>query len=171
MTLKTQQERFDEWITEHIGILYRTVNGFAEGEDRKDLMQNVLLAVWKAIPGFREQSRPSTFIYRVAHNTALTWKRSQTNYHHKLNQYESLMPSPAASDRGAPEHGEMLERLYEAIRKLPPLDRSLVLLFLDDVSYREMSEIHGLTESNVGVRLNRLKHKLAQLLNESTYES
>ena len=154
-------------MADHIAILHHTVNGFAEGEDRKDLMQDVMLAIWKAIPSFREQAKPSTFIYRVAHNAALTWKRARKNYDRKLDQYETLLP-PALHLPPETTDQEILELLYAAIRKLAPLDRSLALLFLDDVSYCEMAEIHGLTESNVGVRLNRLKQKLALLMQEET---
>jgi RNA polymerase sigma factor (sigma-70 family) len=168
MELETQHQRFDGWMADHIAILYRTVNGFAEGEDRKDLMQEVMLAVWKAIPAFREQAKASTFIYRVAHNAALTWKRTQKNYRRKLDQFEMLMPPVMHLPPQNVDH-ELLESLYAAIRQLAPLDRSLALLFLDDVSYREMAEIHGLTETNVGVRMNRLKQKLALLMKESSH--
>ncbi len=168
MDAKLQQDQFDKWMADHIAILYRTVNGFTDGDDRKDLLQEVMLAVWKAMPSFRQQSKPSTFIYRVAHNAALTWKRSRQNYSRKLEQYETQLPAvmhapPQGSD------SELLELLYAEIRKLAPADRSLALLFLDDVSYREMAEIHGLTESNVGVRLNRLKQKLSQSMKEATH--
>ena len=66
---------FDAWLSEHAAMLYRVTNGFAAGADRHDLMQELLLALWHAIPAFRGGSRVSTFIYRVAHNAALTWKR------------------------------------------------------------------------------------------------
>lgn len=164
-----QQARFDRWMADHIAILYRTVNGFASGEDRKDLMQELMLAIWKAIPSFREQAHSATFIYRVAHNSALTWKRTQHNYRRKLDLYESLAPpAPCLPARG--DDPEQLAALYTAIRQLAPLDRSLALLFLDDVSYRDMAEIHGLTESNVGARLNRLKQKLAAILKDPAHE-
>lgn len=147
----------------HGAILHHVTNGFAEGDDRKDLMQELLLAVWKAIPAFRHGAQPSTFLYRVSHNAALTWKRTQRNYRRKLDELESHAPTgpnnPASESSVA-----LLERLYAEIRKLPPLDRSLVLLSLDGVSYADMAQIHGLSESNVGVRLNRAKHQLARTL-------
>src|SRR5688572_8957351 len=123
MDSKSQHERFDAWMADHIAILYRTVNGFAEGEDRKDLLQDVMLAVWKAIPSYREESKASTFIYTVAHNAALTWKRSRQNYHRKLERYETLLP-PAMHLQQEETDRELLEMLYTQIRKLPPLDRS-----------------------------------------------
>ncbi len=143
-------------------ILHHVANGFAEGDDRKDLMQELLLAVWKSIPAFRDDALPSTFIYRVSHNAALTWKRTQRNYRERLERFHA---EPAAGVLAAdPREPELLERLYAEIRRLPPLDRSLALLMLDGVSYAGMAEIHGLTESNVGARLHRLKQKLTDAL-------
>ncbi len=149
-------------MREHGAILHHVANGFAEGDDRKDLMQELLLAVWKAIPAFRQDAQPSTFIYRVSHNAALTWKRTQRNYRDRLERFQAQPVAGApAADTGEPE---LLERLYAEIRRLPPVDRSLALLMLDGVSYAGMAEIHGLTESNVGVRLHRLKQKLTDAM-------
>jgi len=125
-------------------------------------MQELLLAVWKSIPAFRQDAQPSTFIYRVSHNAALTWKRTQRNYRQRLERFQAE-PTAGASPVETREP-ELLERLYAEIRRLPPVDRSLALLMLDGVSYAGMAEIHGLTESNVGVRLHRLKQKLTDAL-------
>lgn len=156
-------------MREHGAVLHHVVNGFAEGDDRKDLMQELLLAVWKAVPAFRNAARPSTFIYRVSHNAALTWKRTQRNYQRKMDAFESLSP-PEPGGRVNDPSAALLERIYAEIRKLPPLDRSLVLLSLDGVSYADMAHIHGLSESNVGVRLNRAKNLLARTLKGATDE-
>jgi RNA polymerase sigma-70 factor, ECF subfamily len=157
-----QHERFDRWVREHGAILHHVANGFAEGDDRKDLMQELLLAVWKSIPAFRQDSQPSTFIYRVSHNAALTWKRTQRNYRNRLERFQA-QPAASAPAVDAREP-ELLQRLYAEIRRLPPVDRSLALLMLDGVSYAGMAEIHGLTESNVGARLHRLKQKLTDAM-------
>ncbi len=145
-------------------------HGFATGADREDLMQELLLALWRAIPAFKGGAKTSTFVYRVAHNTALTWKRSQRGYARKLERFEALAAEPASS---GPEEGRDRERLgqiYRELREFPPLDRSLLLLHLDDLAYAEIAEIHGLTESNVGVRLSRLKSKLTQQLKPIAHE-
>jgi RNA polymerase sigma factor (sigma-70 family) len=163
MTRPGQQTRFDEWLRDHAAILHHVVNGFAEGDDRNDLMQELLLAVWKALPAFRSDSKPSTFLYRVAHNTALTWQRTRRNYRRKVEQFEAF-PQEDAGSRAALAETELLDRVYVEIRRLPAVDRSLILMSLDGVAYREMAEIHGLTESNVGVRLNRAKQQLAKAM-------
>ncbi len=161
---------FDRWLAEHAAVLHHVANGFAEGADRHDLMQELLLAVWRAVPAYRGGAQPATFLYRVAHNTALTWKRTQRNYRQRLGRFEALeTPAPLAPASDGRE-GEALKHLYAAIRRLPPVDRSLILLHLDGVGYAAMAEIHGLTESNVGVRLNRLKQKLTDAMEEISHE-
>lgn len=164
-----QQEQFDRWLRDHAAILHHVAHGFARGDDRGDLMQELLLALWKAVPAFRADAKASTFIFRVAHNTALTWSRTSRNYRRKLEQFEALVPTDVPAASTAPD-AELLERVYAEIRQLPAVDRSLVLLSLDGVAYREMAEIHGLTESNVGVRLNRAKQQLAKAMKGALHE-
>ncbi len=170
MNSSQQQAIFDSWLCEHAAILHHVANGFATGADRHDLMQELLLAVWRAVPAFRAASLPSTFIFRVTHNAALTWKRSEKGYRRRLDSFQEMHVTSA--DGGGDGHSEtpadQLELLYEAIRSLEPLDRSLVLLQLDGVSYAQIAEIHGLSESNVGVRLSRIKHRLSTIIQEKT---
>jgi RNA polymerase sigma factor (sigma-70 family) len=148
---------FEAWLVEHGAILERTARGFAAAADRDDLSQELLLAVWKAVPAFRAGARVSTFLYRVAHNAALTWSRGRRRRGAREAPLElaAVLPAAPSSDE------ERLARLYAAIQTLPPLDRSLVLLSLDDLSYAEMATLHGLTPSNVGARLTRARQALA----------
>jgi RNA polymerase sigma factor (sigma-70 family) len=169
VTQPEQQEQFDRWLKDHAAILHHVANGFAWGDDRNDLMQELLLALWKAVPAFRADAKASTFIFRVAHNAALTWSRSSRNYRRKMEQFEALVPTDVADVAAAPDAG-LLERVYAEIRRLPAVDRSLILLSLDGLAYREMAEIHGLSESNVGVRLNRAKQQLAKALKGAVHE-
>ena len=165
MNLNDRHQCFERWMADHIAILYRVVNGFAESPDRNDLMQEIMLAVWKAIPSFRGQAQATTFIYRVSHNAALTWRRTQRNYIKRVEHAELFVGAQPLSSQ--PQlNDERLEQLYAAIRRLPEVDRSLVLLSLDGLSYQEMAGIHGISESNVGVRLNRIKQRLTKTLNE-----
>jgi RNA polymerase sigma-70 factor (ECF subfamily) len=170
MTPTERDARFESWMREHIAILFRVAGAFAAGADRHDLMQELLIAVWRAAPGFRGESKPSTFIYRVSHNAAMTWKRTQRTYRRKVDELSALTAgAPPAGP--SPAEREALERLYAAIHTLPELDRSLILLALDGLSYREMAEVHGLSESNVGVRLNRIRARLAARLEEPSDET
>lgn len=169
MNSPEQHQLFDCWTRDHGAILHHVAHGFAEGDDRQDLMQELLLAVWKAIPAFRLEAQPSTFIYRVTHNAAMTWQRTRRNYRRKVEQFNAL--GPVAEAGGVAPHAERLAALYAAIRALPPLDRSLILLSLDGLSYREMAVLHGLSEGNVGARLTRLRQKLAITLKEVCHET
>jgi len=168
VTPEEQNAQFSAWLTQHAAVLHHVANGFAEGTDRHDLLQEIMLAVWRAIPGYRAGAQASTFIYRVAHNTALTWRRTQKNYRERIDHFGAQTAiGPTADNRR--EH-EALAHIYAAIRRLPPLDRSLILLHLDGLGYAEIAAIHGLTETNVGARLTRLRQKLTTALEGISHE-
>jgi RNA polymerase sigma-70 factor (ECF subfamily) len=153
------EQRFAEIHRDHLGLVGRTVQAFApEPGDREDLFQEILIALWQALPQFNDQARLSTYVYRVALNCALNWKRSRRRYREKLGHYSNLIP--AFEVTAAPAVAERLRWLYARIHELSPVDRSLILLFLDRLSYGEIAEITGLSESNVGVRLHRIKQHL-----------
>lgn len=163
VTAAEQQQRFADWIRDHGAILHHVVNGFAAGEDRNDLFQEILLAVWKSVPRFRGQAKPTTYLYRVSHNAALLWTRTQRNYRRRIERFGAAASDEAATGPDS-STDELLANLYAAIHLLKPLDRSLILLALDGLSYREMAEVLGLSESNVGVKINRIKSQLTQTL-------
>lgn len=154
-------ERFHAWSAEHAAIVERAARAFARGADRDDLRQELLLAIWRSIPAFRGDARASTYLYRVVHNAALLWRRGR----HADTESLETVAEPAAPDAGGDER--RLAALYAAIRRLPPVDRSLVLLSLDGVAYAEMAEIHGLTPNAVGARLTRARDRLATDLERS----
>jgi RNA polymerase sigma factor (sigma-70 family) len=171
MTAAEQHALFNRWLAEYAAVLHHVANGFAEGADRHDLMQELMLALWRAAPAYRGSAAAPTFIYRVAHNTALTWKRSERNYRRRVDGFEAnaLRETHAVPAVNARER-EALEQVYAQIRLFPPVDRSLILLQLDGVSYADMAQIHGLSESNVGARLTRLRQKLTDALQEISHE-
>lgn len=169
MDFAEQQQRFADWLREHGAIVHHVVNGFATGADRNDLLQEVLLAVWKSIPAFRGQAKPTTYLYRVSHNAALMWVRTEKNYRRRVEQHGASAHGEFA-DVADPLADERLARIYAAIHQLKPLDRSLILMSLDGLSYREMAEVLGISESNVGVKLNRIKTQIAQTLKGNEHE-
>lgn len=159
MDSEQQQAIFETWIGGHAATLHRAVNAFAEGADREDLMQEVLLSVWRSIPAFRGDCSPATYLYRISHNAAMMWRRQ------KARQWRSdRVEIPIQSLDPA------LEQIYDAIRAFPPLDRSLLLLQLDGMSYAEIAAIHGIDENLVGVRLARARQKLIHKLKEDSSE-
>ena len=140
------------------GIPVKVARSFAASpEDQKDLRQQMHLQIWRSIGNFAAQARVSTWVYRVCLNTAMTWRRAERR---RRLFFESVDPPDLLPFEAAPSDPR-LEVLYAAIRALPRADRALLLLYLDERSYREIAEVTGLTESNVGVRLLRLKRALA----------
>ena len=143
-------------------MLHRVARAFASGADQQDLLQEMLIAVWRAAPAFRGDSAPSTFIFRVAHNRALTWRRGEVRRRRRADDYQRLHVEDVSGE------DPLLEKLYAAIRQLEPLDRSLVLLSLEGQSYAEIAALHGLSETNIGARLSRARQKLTQLTEQAS---
>jgi len=162
------ERRFTDWLRDHAAIVHHVVQAFATGDDRNDLRQEILLGLWRAVPAFRESSAPSTFIYRVAHNAALLWLRSERRHRRRVAAAPEIgwMSEPETA-RARSDTPARLEQLYAALHALPPLDRSLLLLSLDGLSYRDIAAVHGLSESNVGARLTRARQLLSRQLNLS----
>lgn len=154
-----QDELFAEINRDHRGLIGRITQAFASDQaDRDDLFQEILISIWRAIPQFGAGAKLSTYVYRVALSCALNWKRSRRRYAEKLDHYGQALPVLTAA--AAPRDQERLRWLYDRIHELPPVDRSLILLSLDRLSYGEIAEITGLSESNIGVRLHRIKQHL-----------
>ena len=165
---------FKTWLQEHGGAVLKVARAYTlTPEDCQDLAQEILLQVWRSLPQFEGRASASTWVYRVALNTALGWRRKEGR--RRARQQPLLEPEdlPVAGLNSAEQlqQREVVERLYAAIRQLPKADAALVLLYLEDLSYREMAEVLGISESNVGVKLNRAKKALGELMKEVVCES
>jgi RNA polymerase sigma-70 factor (ECF subfamily) len=151
-----------EILNNHKGLIYKVCNLYcSDPEDRKDLFQEIVLQVWKSLASFRHESSLSTWMYRIALNTAIThFKKEQRSLNHQrsLQNFEI----PGLEDDDGKE--EQLQLLFSAIHDLDKIDKSIILLYLDEKTYEEISEITGLSKSNVGVKLNRIKAKLSVTL-------
>jgi RNA polymerase sigma-70 factor (ECF subfamily) len=153
---------FKQWLGEHQGLIFKVVRAYAGTlEDQDDLFQEILLHLWFSIPNFQEKAKVSTWIYKVALNTALVWNRGEKR-RRKHSATMTVFGPQQSNCSGQSE--EIIGRLSEAIRKLAKVDASVVLMHLDGLAYSEMAEILGISESNVGVKLNRAKKQLALLL-------
>jgi RNA polymerase sigma-70 factor (ECF subfamily) len=164
---------FRQWLEDHRGIIVKVTRSYTmTPADAADLEQELLLQLWISLRHYAQQAAPSTWIYRVCLNTALTWRRGTSRRERRLEPTDDFahvagdMPSPVESVT----EKELLETLYAGIRALPDFDRALVLLSLDSLSYREMSEITGLNENQIGVALTRARKRLAQLMKGVTDE-
>jgi len=161
------ETRFQRWLEEHRGIVVKVARSFtASSADAADLQQELLLQLWLSLPAYAGQAKPSTWIYRVCLNTALSWRRGTTRRERRIEPGADAaqVASPAATPAEHAGDREVLESLYAAIHALPDFDRALVLLLLDGQAYREIAEITGLTENHVGVALTRARKRLAVLL-------
>lgn len=164
---------FKTWLEEHRGILFKVVRAYALTEtDRADLQQELMLQLWISLGSYAGQAKPSTWIYRVCLNTALTWRRGTVRREARIEVGVDLERQTEPSTSPAEQAGdrELLEKLYAAIQALPESDRALVLLALDGLAYREIAEVTGLSENHVGVALTRVRQRLTALMKGVTDE-
>jgi RNA polymerase sigma-70 factor (ECF subfamily) len=139
-------------------------------EAERDLYQDILVALWRSFDTFdgRDDAKPSTWLYRVALNTALSHDRKQTvRADATLDPDHPVWTDGVDRPAGAVERQVKLDRLYAAIDWLDDVDKALVMMYLDEKSYREMSDVLGISENYVGVKLRRIKNQLASWLEET----
>jgi RNA polymerase sigma-70 factor, ECF subfamily len=173
MSISEQEALFRRWLAEHAGLMWKAVRAFTSTpEDAEDLFQEIALQLWMSLPAFRGEAKESTWIYRVAFNTALVWTRQERRRKAKHDKLAALSIAPDFSlePHGMTSDDEMVQKLYAAIRQLPGLDASLALMHLDGLSYREMSEVSGISENHVGVKLNRIRARLTEELKGAIHE-
>lgn len=148
-------------IHDHQKIIFKICRIYRDNkEDQEDLFQEVVYQLWKSFPSFKGESKISSWVYRITLNTTIAIYRKtkiEINYFEEFP--EKIHPS---TENKANENAD---RLFEALRKLNDGDKALISLYLEDFSYQEMAEITGISESNVGVKLNRIKNKLKIILN------
>lgn len=157
------EQLFIEMINTHRGIIYKVCNLYGlEQEDKNDLFQEVVLQLWKAFPSFRQESKPSTWMYRIALNTAITnfRKESRRPESKRISADEFQIPDLGNYS----EENEQMSMLKQAIEALTEIEKAIILLYLEDKSYEEISEIIGISKVNVGVRINRIKIKLEKII-------
>ncbi len=146
-----RESTFHEIVEHGRARFARVARAYAPGADAQDLYQDILLQIWKSLDRFEGRSQADTWAYRVALNTALTWRRRQATR-------PVLTGGPAAPEpAGDRDARDPLQVLDEFVASLGKTDRALLLLYLDDLGYREMAEILGISESYVGVKANRIK--------------
>lgn len=158
MTKKEQQHIFEKWLGQHKGLIFKIVRAYAFTDmDQDDLFQEITIQVWHSIPAFRMESAVTTWLYRISLNTAIKWVRKERKHY---DGNESLDNVQHILQENKLPIDERLVWLYEEISKLDEIDRSVTLLLLEGFSYKEMANITGMTESNVGVKINRIKKLL-----------
>ena len=157
------KNRFLEQIEENQDIIHKICCLYAiNTDDRKDLSQEITCQLWKSYKSFRGESKFTTWMYKVALNTALLNLRRHRIRVRTESLKEDHADIPAETDEKE-KYGQ-INRLYKAINQLGKLDRAIIMLYLEQLSYKEISEVIGISKSNVSVRLARVKKKLKELL-------
>ncbi len=166
MTGDDAHDRFVALVEAHGGLVHKVARVYAwTAPDRDDLVQDILAQAWRTFPGY-DPARPfGTWLYRIALNVAISWLRR-----HAPRQRRTVPLDADLHDTGGrPLDGDTAERLRAltaAIHELEPLDRALVLLYLDDQSHRDIAGVLGISESNVATKLHRLKRRLRERLED-----
>lgn len=153
-----KKSRFIKVIKQHQGLIFKVATLYTNSlHDNEDLRQEIVYQLWKSFDTFNEQAKLSSWMYRVAMNTAI----------YNLKSSKKQISTIAIDDR-TERHADVVDKweeekeslLYESIRTLSLLDRGIVLLYLEEKSHKEIAEIVGISSSNVGTRISRIKEKL-----------
>jgi RNA polymerase sigma-70 factor (ECF subfamily) len=156
------EKEFIQLVNDHRALIFKVCNLYCrDPENRRDLFQEVVLQLWKSFPAFKKQSANSTWIYRVSLNTAISNFRKESKKPERTSirtQDFEIPDMPGADDT------ERRSSLNLAIEKLTEIEKAIIMLYLDEKNYEEISEIIGISTSNVGVRINRIKTKLSKLI-------
>jgi RNA polymerase sigma-70 factor (ECF subfamily) len=166
--MASREEDFLALVRENEGRLHKICRVYADGPAaRRDLYQDILVALWRALPDFEGEAEPSTWLYRVALNTALSRDRRREVREEATLDDTNPVWGDAFSRPGAElEEQETLDRLYAALDRLDDVDKALVTMYLDEKSYDQMADVLGISPNYVGVKLHRIKNKLADWLEE-----
>ncbi|WP_223816209.1 RNA polymerase sigma factor [Adhaeribacter rhizoryzae] len=163
MNSASEKEWFIGILKEHRRILYKVVYAYCQSpEDRKDLEQEIIIQLWKSLKHYNKDFKPSTWIYKIALNVAIShyrkdFKRKKTNI-----PYDGTIFQIAEEANFSEEYISKTEQLYKFINRLNEFNKAIIILYLEDKSYKEIADIIGLTETNVGTKINRIKKKLKE---------
>jgi len=160
---------FLNWLEQHSASVMKVARAYTlTSEDTQDLAQEILLQAWRSLPRFEGNSSIATWFYRVALHTAMNWHRKDKPRRSKQKPLLEVQALSEDSSKEQIQQRETIEQLYQAIHQLPKTDAALVLLHLEELSYREIAEVLGITENNVGVKLNRARKALGELMKEDS---
>ncbi|WP_430966829.1 RNA polymerase sigma factor [Spongiimicrobium sp. 2-473A-2-J] len=157
-----KEEEFVRVIKQNEGVIFKITTIYTDNKtDQQDLYQDIVYQLWKAFPGFRKESKVSTWMYRIALNTALTRLKKSKRGGHSVSIDRVVLQETECYDY---EFEERLKLVYSHIKQLNLLEKGIMLLLLEGKKYEEIAEITGLSPSNVGTRISRIKQKLKEQL-------
>jgi RNA polymerase sigma factor (sigma-70 family) len=154
---------FLQIIKNNQGIIHKVCNIYCDDqEDRNDLFQEIVAQLWKSFPSFRQESKVTTWMYRVALNTAITsFKKQKRRPDKNRLTFENFQVKDENYDH---EMEEDIKLLHRAVAQLTGVEKSIIILYLEDKKYEEIAEITGITQNYVRVKMNRIKKKLKKIM-------
>lgn len=167
MGKQEQQQFFQEIIEQHKGLLFKVARAYCPNEDdRQDLIQEMMIQIWQSIHKYNDQFKISTWLYRISLNIAISFYRKNTTRANKytvLNEQTAQIPTEDKT-----ENEQQLNLLEQFISELKEIDKALMILYLEDKSHAEIAEILGMSVSNVGTKIGRIKDKLKTRFSQLT---
>ena len=162
MTNSQDQDRFLTLLEAHKAILYKIANAYCrDPEQRQDVVQEIVAQLWRSFGRYDDRASFSTWMYRIAVNVAISFYRNQGRWARRAELVEAPALEILALDRAvADEPSDDIRQLHRFIASLDPMNRALVILYLDGQSHAAIGEILGITASNVGTRIGRIKERL-----------
>jgi RNA polymerase sigma-70 factor (ECF subfamily) len=157
-----EEKRFIQLVKEHQGLIHKVTIMYETDRDaRNDLFQEIVLQLWKSFHTFRGDSKITTWMYRIALNTAISSLRKQNR---SILTQDLEDRHFNISEGPGDDHEENSQRLHWAIRQLSEIERAMIMMALDEVPYDEIADAIGITQNNVRVRMNRIREKLRKLM-------
>jgi RNA polymerase sigma factor (sigma-70 family) len=155
--MQSGEQNFEKMIRENEGLIHKVCRMYAfTTQDREDLFQEIVIRVWKALPGFKGLSKASTWMYRIALNAAII--RIKTEKRRELLNEDAAWINQNTTVQGA--ENELWDEVVAAVTFLDPIEKAIVMLYLEDHSYEEMEEIMGIAQNTIRVKMTRIKEKL-----------
>lgn len=165
--MQLTEKEFLAAINKHKGIIYKVSRMYFDKlEDQQDLFQEIILQLWKSLASFKGKSEFSSWMYRVALNTAIVFFKKEKR---KSDSYSSLKIEPIAYQDYNDKKDQELDHFYKAVKKLNKIEKALILQFIEGFSGKEIAENMGITEVNVRVKINRTKNKLKEIIKNQGY--
>jgi len=162
---KKNESEFLKLYQDNQGIVYKICHLYGKTEvDKQDLFQEITIQLWRAFPTFKGTAKFSTWMYRVALNTAITFFRKGKKKRSEVELNTDFARTLTYEDFDD-ETEQRLKQMYAAIEKLSTIEKALVFLYLEDKPYREIAATLGVSEVNARVKMNRIKNKLRKMMN------
>ena len=164
-----EKKQFISILNQHKRLLYKVTYAYCRNaDDRKDLEQEIIIQLWKSLNKYNQEFKLSTWIYKIALNVAISHYRSDVK-RQKTNEPLDETIFQIAAEEDSIEEQNKADLLYKFINKLDELNKAIIILYLEGKNYKEISEIIGLTETNVGTKINRIKRILKENISIENY--